>query len=323
MFSCSNSTRKVDNSCSGGSGGEGPPGPPGPPGPDCDLATMEFCENYSQMLPGDTSFNLINIKVTTPNPANLPMIFNSSVPSAGDTQLGTPNIFYAGPGIGAGGGPGPGMNSLSLGNVMIISDDNDPLNPKSSPTGGTLIYTFTNEVNTKSIQLINAEGSIDLYNIDNILIANVPIQVLGLNSYQNLALPYKLVKRMEINLTNSAAVGEFCYTRAVAAGTTLGYIQVIDNGVAATSVPNTPPGSYQLVAESVISDGAVVVFFAAKAETSMGGSLVRLVNSNSITDETLQIRWNANQPIKLYHNIPRTGATGAYITYKYALTTIL
>ena len=59
-----------------------------------------------------------------------PMIFDSSSPSGGDVDLGTPHRDFGGPGIGRAGRAGsPVANSLSRGKVLILS---------SSPVSRTL-----------------------------------------------------------------------------------------------------------------------------------------------------------------------------------------
>ena len=41
------------------------------------------------------------------NPHHPAVIFNSSQPTGGDYDLGSPNVEFGGPGLGSGGGPGP------------------------------------------------------------------------------------------------------------------------------------------------------------------------------------------------------------------------
>lgn len=66
------------------------------------------------------------------------MVFDSSNPSGGDWDLGTPNQNFEtspgvkGPGIGSGGASGVYQNDVPLGNVLIVSEDNDSLDPDDS-----------------------------------------------------------------------------------------------------------------------------------------------------------------------------------------------
>jgi len=72
-----------------------------------------------------------------------PAAFNSSQPTGGDWDLGTPNQDFGGPGIGGGGGFGqPGANMASLGNLLIAAENtidanNDGLldSPDDNATG--------------------------------------------------------------------------------------------------------------------------------------------------------------------------------------------
>jgi len=54
----------------------------------------------------------------------LPIAFDSSNPTGGDWDLGTPNSDFGGPGNGSGGGLGqPGENNTALGNLMISAEN--------------------------------------------------------------------------------------------------------------------------------------------------------------------------------------------------------
>ncbi len=55
---------------------------------------------------------------------NAAVIFDSANPTGGDTDLGTPNQDFGGPGVGAGGETGsPFQNDTALGNVLIVAED--------------------------------------------------------------------------------------------------------------------------------------------------------------------------------------------------------
>lgn len=78
---------------------------------------------------------------------NAAVLFNSSSPTGGDDDLGTPNEDFGGPGIGAGGGLGSQFpNRIALGNVLIVASDlvdanGDQLvdDPDDAENPGTLI----------------------------------------------------------------------------------------------------------------------------------------------------------------------------------------
>lgn len=60
------------------------------------------------------------------------MIFDSSNPSGDDWDLGTPNEKFGGPGKGIGGESGLYKNDKPLGNVVIVSEDEDASDPDDS-----------------------------------------------------------------------------------------------------------------------------------------------------------------------------------------------
>lgn len=316
--------RGLDNSCVGG--GSGPPGPPGPVNP---LLSVSVCEDFSEMTPGNISeeFDFIGFKVRTNDLAHNPIIFNSNVPSAGQFELGSPNVFYGGPGVGAGGGPGPGANPIPLNNILVISDDNNPADPKSSVVGGTLTFYMSTLVNTKNIDLINVATPgwfVKLYDKALALVATIPVPVLGVNSFQSLSIAHDEILQMEVIMTGVGGVSRFCYERGISIGTTYGYLRVIDDGTLNTAIPNTANGVYQILISSVVFYGAKSTFMLAKSFPLIGGSTLRLANSKAFpTGEDLQMVWPAGMNIQVYHDIPTAFPTGAYITYKYALISIL
>jgi len=55
--------------------------------------------------------------------ANAALIFDSSVPTGDDFDLGTPNMQFGGPGIGAGGRSGPFQNDEARGKVLIVAEN--------------------------------------------------------------------------------------------------------------------------------------------------------------------------------------------------------
>lgn len=73
---------------------------------------------------------------------NAAMIFDSSMPTGGDPDLGTPNEDFGGPGIGVGGEAGSTYeNTTALGKVLIISEDLRSANPDDADVVGSY-YSF-------------------------------------------------------------------------------------------------------------------------------------------------------------------------------------
>lgn len=86
------------------------------------------------------------------------MIFDSENPSEGDRDLGTPNRDFGGPGVGRAGRKGqPHENSEPRGNVLIISQDDDPSVPNDERFGGYFLFEFETPMVLKEIGLLDNE----------------------------------------------------------------------------------------------------------------------------------------------------------------------
>lgn len=86
------------------------------------------------------------------------MIFDSSNPSGGDVDLGTPHKDFGGPGIGRAGRAGsPVANSISRGKVLILSTDDDSSNPNDHRFGGYVLFNFEVPMIVKEIGLLDNE----------------------------------------------------------------------------------------------------------------------------------------------------------------------
>lgn len=92
------------------------------------------------------------------------MIFNSSNPTGGDWDLGSPNVKCGGgPGTGKGGEAGKvGENCLSHGNILILSEDGDASDPDDNMDGGTMSFAFTECVELVSISTLDNQGTEDV-----------------------------------------------------------------------------------------------------------------------------------------------------------------
>ncbi|MCB9030639.1 MAG: hypothetical protein H6619_06265 [Deltaproteobacteria bacterium] len=95
---------------------------------------------------------------------DLALIFDSSNPSGGDLDLGTPNQSNGGPGIGNG-----ANNNTSLGNLLIISEDStdadsDGLidNPDDESSGGDIVFNFTKLSQIKELVFVDVESGLTI-----------------------------------------------------------------------------------------------------------------------------------------------------------------
>ena len=156
-------------------------------------------------------FASLGFTVSTNNANKPAMIFDSSQPTGGDQDLGTPNSHYGGPGRGNSGG----SNDMALRNVLIISEDNDAGDPDDNGNGGTLIFDFDNPVMIDEVGIMDIDSAgnrIDLFDAVGALILSAPIESVGNNGVGRVALDATGVSKMEIVLTGSGAVTdiEFC-----------------------------------------------------------------------------------------------------------------
>ena len=165
----------------------------------------------------ETSFP--GVTISTGDNNHRPMIFDSSNPTGGDTDLGTPHTDFGGPGVGGGGASGtPGQNSFGVGNLIIISEDNNQANPDDNGGGGTLTYVFTNPQTITYIDFVDADEasipSIVLYDAANGVLGTFNGVALGDNSYQRFniedavaGLGIANVSKIDISFPGSGAVG--------------------------------------------------------------------------------------------------------------------
>lgn len=178
-----------------------------------DVIDFETDGEGSPLAPGETvddDFASLGINVWVTGHHHGTMVFNSSSPTGGDKDLGTPHEDFGGPGKGNGGQPGqPGENSVDLGNVLIISEDGDSNDPDDEAHGGVIHFGFTTPVDVCSVGMLDIEESfatIDTYNSEGILINSHPILDYGDNGVQTVSIGDTNVAEMQITLPGSGAV---------------------------------------------------------------------------------------------------------------------
>jgi hypothetical protein len=179
---------------------------------DC-IKTM--CQKFDSFNTGETNLTFDDFTLET-NDSNHPlMIFDSENPTGGDTDLGTPNENFGGPGIGTGGESGAGVNDVGLGKVLIISSDNNSSNPNDYANGGTITINFIDEVYFRNIKILDSEQSVNVKTFDsnNNQIASYDSIVLGDNSVETIITNDFNTKKVEITFIGSGAIAEFCYDK--------------------------------------------------------------------------------------------------------------
>ena len=139
-----------------------------------------------------------------------PMIFDTSDPSGSDLDLGTPNHDFGGPGVGHGGALGSNLeNKIALGNVLIISENEDATNPDDSKFGGTLFFTFNEAKRVESIGLLDNDENavtIELFKQDTTATEAIFVSDGGDNSYQDIVIGGGLYTGMNVHFVGSGAI---------------------------------------------------------------------------------------------------------------------
>ncbi len=142
-----------------------------------------------------------------------PMIFDSRKPTGGDSDLGTANSDFGGPGVGSGGEAGTlGENDVELGNVLIISEDGNSSDPDDKGNGGTIVLEFSTLYSVGFLDILDQEegGEVRTYDPFGNLTSTTPLARLGDNSYQRAFISETNVGRMEVEFFGSGALDHIC-----------------------------------------------------------------------------------------------------------------
>lgn len=131
------------------------------------------------------------VTISSTNPNHLPMVFDTENPTGGDYDLATTN----------------------LGNVLILSEDNDSSDPDDNACGGTFVFDFTEPSEVLNFRALDVErqGWVRLYDEHGCLIKTVCIPKTGNNGQTTVDLHAEGVARMEITLRGSGAIDEICF----------------------------------------------------------------------------------------------------------------
>lgn len=223
---------------SGGSGGGAPRIPADPIDPGSTGGGESQALDFDGLPPGtivDQLFGVgglgpIGVRGTSPGVGgffNAALIFDSSTPTGGDSDLGTPNETFGGPGIGEGGEVGqPFQNDEALGHLLIVGGDltdadadglvDDPND--ANVQGNRLILNFSGvpggTVTADAITLVDIELDeprlqVELYATDGTLMITYTLEAVGDNGVGTFSLgPTSDVARMEIVLNGSGAIAD-------------------------------------------------------------------------------------------------------------------
>lgn len=158
----------------------------------------------------------INISADNNNGPDHAVIFDSSNPTGGDTDLGTPNQAFGGPGIGSGGASGAGANMTALGNILIIQERSQMCGPvfctpDDDADGGVVTFTFDDPMTVETIVIVDADDgnpSGAVVTIDaNTGSYTLNFPSLGNNSVITLPIFEDGVLSMDISFQGSGAIG--------------------------------------------------------------------------------------------------------------------
>lgn len=168
----------------------------------------------------DDEWEAAGVFVSTNNPVDNPlMIFDSSAPTGGDVDLGTPHVDFGGPGVGSGGGAlRSSRNGLSRGKILIISADGNSADPNDLDAPGQIAFDFAVPVRLDEVHIIDVErgeggGTVVAFGPGGTEIVSRPLLTLGNNSFQVVPVGATMVTRLEINLAGSAGITAlvFCH----------------------------------------------------------------------------------------------------------------
>lgn len=165
---------------------------------------------------------------------NAAVVFDSSHPTGGDADLGSPNEDFGGPGIGVGGSAGsPFENTTALGKVLIIAEDlvdgnGDGLvdDPDDADSAGPLTLDFAAiaPVTLKSVTVIDIDGQsggtprVDLFDELGHEVGSVPLPMTGNNGAAVVDLgDVSGVWSIKVRLRGSGAIDDIVFARDCAA----------------------------------------------------------------------------------------------------------
>ncbi|MEO1616479.1 MAG: SdrD B-like domain-containing protein [Planctomycetota bacterium] len=147
-----------------------------------------------------------------PNAGNRAMIFDSSNPSGGDVDLGTPNVAFGGPGMGSGGD----SNNVALGNILIISEDGDSSDPDDDAQGGVFTFSFDEPVTVDYLELLDIDSNESGGSVVTLTTEagqqTIAIPTAGNNSFQRLEVNVNEVTEMRVEFVSSGAITSLKYT---------------------------------------------------------------------------------------------------------------
>jgi hypothetical protein len=182
--------------------------------------------DFENVPPGFTGNVIDDITINVTSATNTGSVFDSSNPTGGDIDLGTPNEDFGGPGIGNGGKIYEAyQNDLALGNVYIIAEDvtdnnNDGLidNPDDEAGGGEIEFIFPSVTEVLYLWILDNENeasNVKGYDDQGSLVYEQEIFDTGDNGIVLVGVFNDEIKRLVVDLSGSGAVASIDYNVAI------------------------------------------------------------------------------------------------------------
>jgi hypothetical protein len=242
--------------------------------------------------------------------ANAALLFDTAFPTGGDFDLGTPHIYFGGPGMGAGGASGPFQNDEPRGMVLIIAEnlvdwDNDGLvnSPDdlnaAATTNATLRFDFAaiGPVTLHGLTVIDVEASelppfLTYLDADGAVLGTFTLPATGDNGVAEVELGgVEGVSQLVVHMRGSGAIDDLRLSRVP-----LGSIAFVPD---LTAVDLTPDGGTALLFDQFSSEGDVYFYDVASdvltPKTTVGTTLRAFPTGISATERVSAVHGEANQ----------------------------
>ncbi|MDJ0590378.1 MAG: beta-propeller fold lactonase family protein [Pleurocapsa sp. MO_226.B13] len=150
------------------------------------------------------------------------------------------------------------LAAADLGNVLIISENNDASDPDDRAHGGILTFEWDTEVDITGVDLLDIDepgSSITFFDDDSRAIATLEIPELENNSFQQLGFDVENVARMDISLAGSGAVTAVDFIPSDATQTNNGQIVIANRASGNISILDTRTGEELRTVDLPFSEG--------------------------------------------------------------------
>ncbi|MEO1638362.1 MAG: Hint domain-containing protein [Pseudomonadota bacterium] len=157
--------------------------------------------DFNDLATGDIVLNQYiesGVRVSSFNPDNQVMVFDSDNPTGGDADLGLTGV----------------------GNILILSEDGDSSDPDDNASGGTFVFEFIGPATVNSLDFVDqgTNTEIRLYDEDGNLLSEIDVPAGADNTLITQAINVSGVFRIEVTLEGGGAVTNLSYSISDAGG---------------------------------------------------------------------------------------------------------